>query len=217
MDQGFAFIDRTEPDSPTSTTPTATSFPRATATPSDDPSSQLKQLGRQVYKEVWNEFYDWEPGYCAEILGTVTQSILASKRQVGRVAKATVAQLVDAPDTRIPRTWTADGTDVMVMSITHFDAPSGHHRRVQTRTTEVSIPVITINAYRPHPKYESCPPASRSVLMDTFHEDTLSFLPYADEEQFPALEYQAKFGDLDWETPFDPDGKLACLRARCDK
>ena len=53
--------------------------------------------------------------------------------------------------------------------------------------------------------------------MDTFHEDTLSFLPYADEEQFPALEYQAKFGDLDWETPFDPDGKLACLRARCDK
>ena len=205
----FAYIDRTEPYSQTSTTPTGTSFP-----PFEDPSlrsfSQLKELGLGVYKDVWNEFYDWEPGYCVEILGTVTQSLLASKRQVARVARAMVARLLDdaLQHTGPERMMDADGTDSVIMSVTHFDA-SARHRGVHGRTTDVSIPVLTIDAYPPHPRYESCPPVSRSVLVDGAQEHTLSFLPYADDDQFPAQEYQAKFEVLEWETPFDPDGELA--------
>ena len=202
----FAYIDRTEPGSPTSTTPTATPV-----LPSEDPTSRspsdLKQLGRTVYKDVWNEFYDWEPGYCADILGTVTQSLLASKRQVARVAKAMVARLLDddAHRERIPKI-TADETDTVVMSVTRFVASTGH-RGVHRRTTDISIPVITVDAYPPHPKYESCTPASRSVLVDGAQEHILSFLPYADDDQFSARAYQAKFEILEWETPFDPDGE----------
>ena len=206
----FAYIDRTEPGSPTSTTPTATSV-----LPSEDPSSQspsdLKQLGRTVYKDVWNEFYDWEPGYCTDILGTVTQSLLASKRQVARVAKAMVARLLD-DDThreRIPKRM-ADETDTVVMSVTRFVASAGH-RGLHRRTTDVSIPVITVDAYPPHPKYESCTPASRSVLVDPAQEYTLPFLPYADEDRFPTEVYLAKFDILEWETPFDPDGESTCF------
>ena len=200
----FAYIDRTEPGSPTSTTPTATSLPTPPTASSEDPSSrshsQLQQLGRTVYKDVWNEFYDWEPGYCADILGTVTQSLLASKRQVARVAKIMVARLLD--DERVVPKRMVDGMDAVVMSVTRFGASAGHRR-----TTEVSIPVITIDAYPPHPKYDSCTPASRSVLVDGAQEHILSFLPYADDDRFSARAYQAKFEILEWETPFDPDGE----------
>jgi hypothetical protein len=203
----FAYIDRTEPGSETSTTPTAISIPTSSEDPSSRSPSQLQQLGRTVYKDVWNEFYDWEPGYCADILGTVTQSLLASKRQVARVAKAMVARLLD--DERVPKRM-ADGTDVVVMSVTRFDASPGH-RGVHRRMMDVSIPVITIDAYPPHPKYESCTPASRSVLVDGAQGHTLSFLPYADDDRFSAQAYQAKFELLEWETPFDPDGELTCF------
>ena len=200
----FAYIDRTEPGSPTSTTPTAASLPTPPTASSEDPSSrshsQLQQLGRTVYKDVWNEFYDWEPGYCADILGTVTQSLLASKRQVARVAKTMVARLLD--DERVVPKRMVDGMDAVVMSVTRFGASAGHRR-----TMEVSIPVITIDAYPPHPKYESCTPASRSVLVDGAQEHILSFLPYADDDRFSARAYQAKFEILEWETPFDPDGE----------
>ncbi|KAI9463465.1 hypothetical protein HD554DRAFT_1314714 [Boletus coccyginus] len=220
----FAYIDRIEPYSPTSTTPTGTSFP-----PFDDPGprsfSQLKELGLGVYKDVWNEFYDWEPGYCVEILGTVTQSLLASKRQVARVARAMVARLLDdALQHSIPKRMVdADGTDSVVMSVTHFDASAGH-RGVHGRTTDVSIPVFTIDAYPPHPKYESCPPVSRSVLVDGAQEHILAFLPYADDDRFPAQEYQARFEILEWETPFDPDVEMIqmetvkrlCVKKRVD-
>lgn len=45
--------------------------------------------------------------------------------------------------------------------------------------------------------------------MDGAQEHVLSFLPYADDDRFPAQDYQAKFEVLEWETPFDPDGELA--------
>ncbi|KAG8215392.1 hypothetical protein J3R82DRAFT_8993 [Butyriboletus roseoflavus] len=206
----FAYIDRTEPSSPTSATPASGSVP-----PFEDPSSrtfsELKKLGRTTYKDVWNEFYDWEPGYCEDILRTVTQSILASKRQVARVAKTMVTKLLNDAEERVPGRL-ADGTDAVGISVTHFTA--GGHRGAHERTTELSIPVITIDAYSPHPRYESCPPVSRSVLVDVAHEQTLPFLPYADDDQFPAQEYQARFDFLEWETPFDPDGERSSLCTR---
>ncbi|KAF8439795.1 hypothetical protein L210DRAFT_2179161 [Boletus edulis BED1] len=204
----FVYIDCTEPDSPTSTTLTATPFSPV----SDDPStrfSKRQNRGRDVYKEVWDEFYDWEPGYCAEILGTVTQSILASKRQVARVAKTTVARLLDDTAMQAPSVPLAQsGTDTVIMSVTHFQHPRSGHRHVHTKRMDVPIPVITTDALSPHPKYESCPPASRSVLMDDDREHILFFMPYADDERFPAQAYQDKFETLDWEIPLDPDVEM---------
>ena len=202
----FAYIDRTEPSSPTSVaTPVSGSAPPF-ADPSTRSFSQLKELGQTVYKDVWNEFYEWEPEYCVEILGTVTQSILASKRQVARVAKAMVTRLLDDAQERVPGRM-PDITDTVGIAVTHF-ASGGHRGITHRKTTDVSIPIITIDAYPPHPRYESCPPVSRSVLVDVVHEHTLSFLPYADDDRFPAQEYQASFDFLEWETPFDPDGEL---------
>ncbi|KAH0834189.1 hypothetical protein J3R83DRAFT_11501 [Lanmaoa asiatica] len=184
----FAYIDRTEPGSPSSATPTS-------VTPFENPSrsfSQRKELGRAVYKE--------------RFLGTVTQSILASKREVARVAKAMLTRLLDDSQARAPEK-IKDGTEVVVMSVTSFTS-GGHRAGVHRRSTDVSIPVITVDVYPPHPPYESCPPISRSVLVDVTHEHTLPFLPYADDDRFPTEEYQANFNYLEWETPFDPDVEM---------
>lgn len=216
----FEYIDRTEPDSPTPTpsTPTATSVPPSfPPSPRSHSFSELKQIGRDIYKQVWDEFYAWEPGDCAQILGTIPQSLLASKRQVARVAKAMVARLVDAhAQPGIPPSDTSSTADTVVMSVTHFDVSdaASHPGRVHRRTRH-PIPVITIDAYPPHPKYESCPPVSRSVLVGGTQEHTLAFLPYADDDRFPAQAYQARFEVLEWETPFDPDSERTCSSFVC--
>lgn len=106
-----------------------------------------------------------------------------------------------------------DGTDTVVVSVTHVDASAtDRHRGGRGRTTrrEVAIPVITIDsdAFLPHPPYESCPPISRSVLMNVSLEHSLPFVPYADDDRFPVVAYQSKFDTLEWESPFDPDGEL---------
>ena len=231
----FAYVDRTEPSSPTSTTPASSATSLLSSGPlrlgpQSQPQSraQLKQLGRRVYKDVWTEFYDWEPGYCTEILGTVRdQSFLASDaRQLARVAKAMVTALLDdvAPKTETDVEM-ADTVNVSITTVRQVanTAASGagqlHGARgrivtVMTRK-EVAIPVITIDttAFPPHPRYESCPPASRSVQMETIFEYTLPFLPYADDERFKAMAFQARFDILEWEQPFDPDGgfDISCI------
>lgn len=208
----FEYLDRTEPGLPTPPTASVRPDADADADATSDPRSRLTRLGRSVYKEVWDEFYAWEPGYCTQILATVPQPFPASKRQVTRVAKAMVARLVDDAEWQervaalkrtVHRSGSLGGRDTAVVSVTHFPAnASGGGKR-----TNVPIPVITIDALPPHPKYESCPPISRSVLVDSAHEHTLSFLPYADDKRFTAEKYQAKFKFLEWEIPFDPDGE----------
>lgn len=97
-----------------------------------------------------------------------------------------------------------DGTDAVAMSVTHH-TPGRHGR-----TADVTIPVITIDsdAFPPHPPYESCPPISRSVLTSPDLEHTLTFLPYADDDRFPAEAYQTKFDSFEWEMLLDPDGEF---------
>ena len=197
-----AYIDCTEPSSPTGT---------PVSNPSEEPPrslAELKQLGRTVYKGVWDEFYDWEPGYCSDILGTATQSFVASKREVARVAKAGVARLLDNSALQ-PRT-SVRGPAVVV-DLTYVEAvesggPPGQ-RGIQQRRAKVSVPVVTIelSTFKPLPRYESCPPISKSMRVDDVH---LQFLPYADDDRFPLAAFQTEFDVLEWEKPFDPDSKF---------
>ncbi|KAF9219902.1 hypothetical protein BS17DRAFT_716355 [Gyrodon lividus] len=204
--QHFAFIDRTEPDSPGSRTPPAGLYAGDRV---NRPLSELRALGSAVYKEVWDEFYNWEPGYCGQILGTLP--LLAVNKDVFKVAREMMVGFLD--DTRNSRPSPQEmkysiTTDVVVASMTDYSANG------PGSTTQLVMPVATVDSrlVPPHPVYESCPPVSRSIrLGEHRHEDVVAFLPYSDDETFPAREYLANFEFFEWGTPFDPDVEMIQL------
>ncbi|KAG9310844.1 hypothetical protein JVU11DRAFT_8698 [Chiua virens] len=238
----FSYIDRTEPNSPTFPTSNALSArfddppsptPRPASSRSSEPTSRslsdLKALGCKVYQEVWDEFYDWEPSYCTATLNAFKQwSLELPRDKVSPVARAMVMRLLDPHDHATEAAALqkpVSGTDTVTMHITSFTS-GGRGHGVQWHTggktsglkhattmQDVSIPVITIDAYPPHPLYESCPPVSRNVVFRHELEHTLPFLPYADDAQFSAQAYQANFEELEWAISIDPDVELIQMEA----
>ncbi|KIK95040.1 hypothetical protein PAXRUDRAFT_33188 [Paxillus rubicundulus Ve08.2h10] len=204
--QPSTFIDRrTESNSPVSRSSSVGPYAEDQVNRS---LSELKAVGSAAYKEVWDEFYNWEPGYCDQILGTLP--LLAAKTEVFKVAREMMVGFLDDTrdlgsglETKHPRT-----TDVVVASMTHYDADG----RGSIKQLIIPVTTVDLGLVPPHPVYESCPPVSRSVRPDGHrHEDLVAFLPYADDKTFPAIEYLGGFESFDWETPFDPDLEMIQL------
>jgi hypothetical protein len=61
----------------------------------------------------------------------------------------------------------------------------------------------------PYPTYESCPPSSKCMVSrNDEHTERYEtpFIPYADEEEFDAVEYQEECQWLSWQMDWrDPD------------
>ncbi|KAI6035702.1 hypothetical protein EDC04DRAFT_3033614, partial [Pisolithus marmoratus] len=71
--------------------------------------------------------------------------------------------------------------------------------------------ILDASHFPPHAPYESCSPASRSILVRDGDRNTAKFLPYADEPSFPANAHLEKFARLEWEETFDPDLEMIQL------
>ncbi|KIJ64267.1 hypothetical protein HYDPIDRAFT_132965 [Hydnomerulius pinastri MD-312] len=203
--QPFAFIDRTEPVSPGSKTPTPG---RDLGHRENRSSSELRALGSSVYKEVWEEFYTWEPGYCSHILGTLDGNPLAPAKDAAvKMAKDMMAGLLE--DTHQGNKMDQPENDWETAYLTRYRSIDG---KGFTTTVEVTMPFITIDVVLPpHPAYESCPPISKSMRLDETREHTANYLPYGDDETFPFEEYLAKFPSLEWANDFDPDLEMIQL------
>ncbi|KAL4065492.1 hypothetical protein V8B97DRAFT_1875329 [Scleroderma yunnanense] len=192
-----AFIDRTELVSPTRIT--ATPEPRL---PPDarNSASALRKFGETIYRQVWDEFYKWEPGYVAGILTDIENKPVVRVRGGARkMAKGMVRRLAE----RTPPSAIALDSCSPVVVITEHPAGGG------ARTTTVRpIPTVVLDHPHhlpPHPPYESCPPTNRSILVPENEKSTAKFLPYADDPSFPFKSYLKKFSHLEWQDEFDPD------------
>ena len=68
---------------------------------------------------------------------------------------------------------------------------------------------MSVRFIAPHPTYESCPPTSKNIAVrfDDLNEAIqTSFIPYADEEEFDALEYAKECQSFSWQVDWqDPD------------
>lgn len=204
MVPSFAFIDRTEPVSPTRRT--TTSGPRLQPDVRHS-ASELREFGEAIYKQVWDEFYKWEPGYASDILGDIKNNPVVRVRGGARkMAKSMAKRFLERSPCPVVA---SGGSGTSNVVITEYATGSG------TRTTTV-VPISTAvlsDAQRlaPHPPYECCPPINRSILVNDVERSTAKFLPYAEDESFPVESYLKKFEHLEWAQEFDPDFEMIQL------
>ncbi|OAX40547.1 SET domain-containing protein [Rhizopogon vinicolor AM-OR11-026] len=87
--------------------------------------------------------------------------------------------------------------------ITQYDA-EGRGISYPIELEEISVDPT----FEPHPPYESCPPINQSILPYHQSHETATFIPYADEDEFPVIDYLARFQYFAWEEDFDPDSEM---------
>lgn len=80
----------------------------------------------------------------------------------------------------------------------------------QTANFSLPISTIEVDATKPHPKYTSCPPAARNVIVgDDSH--WLPFIPYEDDITFDHEAQMEHYDYFQWQNMPDPDGILFFL------
>ncbi|KAG1815023.1 uncharacterized protein BJ212DRAFT_1358925 [Suillus subaureus] len=159
--------------------------------------TELRELGLQIYKEVWKQFYEWEPGECRQIIHA-----LAGRRVPGEREKYNkmIDQLLDPKafhdsEMRID----LENPNQPLPIVTQYDA-EGQGISYPLEMNEISVDPT----FKAHPPYESCPPINQSIWRWGLCE-AVAFIPYGDEEEFPVMEYLDQFQSFAWEEDFDPD------------
>lgn len=196
----FTFIDRTEPVSPIR--PTTTSGPSLRPSVRHS-ASELRELGVTTYRKVWDEFYQWEPGYASGILADIKNNPVVRARGARNLAKSMVARFSERMP--FPVVVSGDSATSKVV-VTEYDSPG----TTPVASASVSVPTVVLadaDRLPPHPPYECCPPIHRSFLLNEFNVTTVKFLPYADDPTFPVKSYLEDFKHLEWAQEFDPDCK----------
>ena len=154
-----------------------------------------------LFRNVWNEYFAWEPSYCAEQLSLVRAHI--------RPKEDSLDMLLDSiEDTaELPGDTEDEG---IATTLTFYDvSPSGaidaRIMRPQTFSEKTALPDI-------YPEYESCTPINHNILLGD-DSNYLPFMPFADDPTFDYRDYMYDHKGLAWQEVYrDSDG--AHMRSR---
>jgi hypothetical protein len=171
----------------------------------DDNNEENKALAFRVYKEVWDEFNKWKVEDCKQ------QLLLLQKPLPPREITETTLRISSALRPAEP-----SEVEILYLCDTKDDVPLD--AGAATVLTCKAIPLEPPNDFAPHPRYESCTPASQTIALrmgSAAHDelDVAPFVPYADDAAFNAREYLSQFRRFAWEELVDPDGGLRALIA----
>lgn len=169
---------------------------------SSDDSDQTKQLVVSQYREAWNDYYAWEPDYCAEKLASLRatdRNLAASSSRITQLDA-----LLDALEHSEPRP--IPSKDVSSPSMCFFVDTMGCIYPKDLHVEEIRI--LDCDVPRPYPPYESCTPISRNLLHgdDPIH---MAFLPLADHSKFDSTTYADLHNGFAWQEEYeyrDSDG-----------
>jgi hypothetical protein len=77
-------------------------------------------------------------------------------------------------------------------------------------TVNYALPIDTIEAQptRPHPKYTSCSPAARNVIVGD-DSNYMPFVPFEDDLTFDHEALAEHYDYFRWQTMPDPDGRIS--------
>ena len=141
--------------------------------------SGIRDIAVTVYREVWDEFYTWEPDHCQQTISYLALDAYQSS-PVPDLSPETVSTALDLH-------YAVEATlnirmDYLILVFYCFD--------------------VGLSDFRPYPAFEFCTPASKSIARnandpDDAHE--VPFIPYADDPKFPIHEYLTDFPLLGWQ------------------
>jgi hypothetical protein len=170
-------------------------------------NADVKQLGTSVYRECWVEFYRWEPGACRQLIvdlpPTSSDSDSTDCDDWNDVPSSDKACRDQSPfmdvDSLVPQS--------LVTVVTY--SKDGSFCQTQVPLEEVTV----VTTLAPHPVYESCPPTSKNIARrfdDLDEYEQALFIPYADEQEFNAIDYTKEIKLFSWQVDWkDPDRKTS--------
>jgi hypothetical protein len=160
--------------------------------------AQLRKLGLKIYKEVWKQFYEWEPRECRHIIHALAGQRIHGEKEKYNKAIDQLLDLGALQDSEMQIDSKNPNKPSLVVS--QYDA-EGQSISYPLEMEEISVDPT----FEAHPPYESCPPINQSMRFIV--RETAAFIPYGDEENFPVMEYLDQFQSFAWEKDFDPDCK----------
>ncbi|EGO29321.1 hypothetical protein SERLADRAFT_433320 [Serpula lacrymans var. lacrymans S7.9] len=164
----------------------------------DSDLAKLQKVGTTVYREVWTEFYKWEPDYCQQRIDS-----LADDESAAWVVTTKLSEMIDHNEPQV------------LDNEMDMDSPSCVFARANPdgTFTESRIPLeeIFVEYFEPHPNYESCLPTNKSFACGR-GSFNLPFIPYEDEPEFDVKEFLKGIDSFHWESDHeDPDIQLIDL------
>ncbi|PCH44654.1 hypothetical protein WOLCODRAFT_105454 [Wolfiporia cocos MD-104 SS10] len=155
-----------------------------------------RQKVTTAYRTAWTNFYAWEAEACNSTLASLAAPLEHSRS--GR----SLAELFDADDSDEDQI-VDDSTLAATFTTVDFDTDG----TITSSCERIIIPEVT-----PHPKYESCTPATKVVRVSK--SESCPFVPYAGEPGFSAQDYIQTFSSTDWQHRWhDPDIIYIALEA----
>lgn len=146
------------------------------------------------YREVWKEFYDWEQTECTHLIKSiilVDDSISSGDditSQSQRRALGMDYEFVSPEISTSTSTYDA-------LRITHYGLGNGRKRKTDT------IALFVAPELEPFSSYEACTPSTVSIgrrWNSIYEEETLLFVPFADDPTFDFEAYAQQYGWFDW-------------------
>jgi hypothetical protein len=169
---------------------------------------QKREIALDVYREAWKDFYNWEQKLSRQDILRLgkpyEEGVSNPPIESSRCSDQDFhIHLIDSQDTD---TFTVEDYDdqgncVQYTTISSFDL-------YQIKDKDKILPT---------PRYEVCTPASQNHGAATTLYDTMAaFIPYADDPDFPVMEYLEGFESFSWQEDFhDPDRKCFWLFVQC--
>lgn len=170
-----------------------------------------------TYQDVWREFYEWEPGYCSQLLRSFT-SAEPSPHDVA-FPFHTESDDMDVDEVRVDATVTEDGG---TFTACIWDGPdftdfSKDHLAcaVPQSVKDKNTRETRLGSFADHRPYESCTPSNANVFINvTAAESTCKFIKYSDDVNFDSRNFMEKFYSIDWQRQWrDPDSELDIMNS----
>lgn len=158
-------------------------------------TAEIKDIGIDVFSEVWSEFYRWELVECQQLLDELKPGAGPSE------SNHNLHALLNQP---------LGDVDLEIQTDDHSGIAEIYDINGACTVVPVLSEEISSNVYEPYPTYESCTPTSKNLALrrDALTEaQHLQFIPYADEPNFDAVEYAKHSDEFAWQVDWkDPDG-----------
>lgn len=158
-------------------------------------TAEIKDIGMDVFSEVWSEFYRWELVECQQLLDELKPGAGPPESNHNLYA------LLNQP---------LGDVDLEIQTEDHSGTAEIYDINGDCTVVRVVSEEISSNDYQSYPTYESCTPTSKNLALrrDALTEaQHLQFIPYADEPDFDAIQYAEHSEEFAWQVDWkDPDG-----------
>lgn len=174
----------------------------------DPGASPTRSLIISVFRDVWEDFYDWEHEHCSILI----HSNFAKRPSQNFMNKDSPVNMSRPPAQSSSRTWEGNGFEHQMWSdsyeVTVFSA-DGRETKTTLQET-VLYPTTSAESARPYPRYEFCTPSERSQVVGD-DPQAMKFFPLVDNANFDYKKYADAHDSFSWQGRRD-DADCECFR-----